>query len=224
MKKTLILGVISILAISCVIKKPVAKSVAYKKMYTEKPITILIMPPINRSNNVEAKEFFHSTLHVPISNGGYYVIPPFLSMEILKSESAYDSELFINTDISKFGEVFGADVALFTIVHKWEKNALAANIKVEIEYIFKSTKTNEILYSRKGNIVYSTQVVSGGGLVGLAINAINTAATQYVEIARKCNALTFTDLPCGKYGTEYEKDGEAYAGDKEFSAYLGSSR
>ena len=72
------------------------------------------MPPINRSTNVEAKEYFHSTLIVPLANQGYYVIPPFLSMEILKRESAYDAELFLNSTLSKFGEVFGADIVLFT--------------------------------------------------------------------------------------------------------------
>jgi len=46
------------------------------------------MPPINKSTNVEAKEYFHSTMNIPIANAGYYVIPPFLSMEILKKESA----------------------------------------------------------------------------------------------------------------------------------------
>ena len=41
-------------------------------------------------------------------------------MAILKQESAYDSELFVNAPLSKFKEVFGADVALFTTIHKWD--------------------------------------------------------------------------------------------------------
>ena len=119
MKKLLYLVSLVVVFTACNVTKPVAKSVAYAGVYSEKPLSVLIMPPINRSTNVEAKEFFHSTLNVPIANAGYYVIPPFLSMEILKKESAYDAELFLNNSVAKFGEVFGADVAMFTIIHKF---------------------------------------------------------------------------------------------------------
>lgn len=228
MKKLLYLVSLVVVFTACNVTKPVAKSVAYAGVYSEKPLSVLIMPPINRSTNVEAKEFFHSTLNVPIANAGYYVIPPFLSMEILKKESAYDAELFLNNSVAKFGEVFGADVAMFTIIHKWDKSGLAAKVSVEVEYIFKSTKTNEVIFTRKGNVIYDASVnVNSGGLagalVGMAISAINTAATKYVDVARACNAYTLMDLPAGKYSPTYGTDGEVMAGQKEFRVMLNSS-
>lgn len=212
---------------SCTTTAPIAKSIAYKGMYEEKPVAILLMPPINRSTNVESKEYFHSTLNVPIANAGYYVIPPFISMEILKKESAFDAELFLNTPLSKFGEVFGADLALFTIIHKWDKSGLAANVYVEVEYLFKSIKTNEIVYSRKGNVTYNASVSTGiggvwGALADIAASAINTAATKYVDVARVCNSYTFKDLPAGKYSPNYGADGELPAGIKEYKVTLSS--
>ena len=182
------------------------------------------MPPINRSTNVEAKEYFHSTLNIPIANAGFYVIPTFLSMEILKKESAYDAELFLNSPLTKFGEVFGADLALFTIIHKWDKSY--SMVKVEVEYILKSTKTNEILYSRRGEINYNTAVSGTGGTYGalfdIALTAANTVATKYVDVARICNSYTFKDLPAGKYNPFYGADGENLAGEKVFKANLNS--
>ena len=124
---------------------PILKSVAYKGMYDEKPLSILIMPPVNRSTNVEAKEYFHSTLLIPIADAGFYVVPPFLSMEILKKESAYDSEMFLSSALTKFGEVFGADLVLFTIIHRWDKSGIASNVYVEVEYIFKNTNAQGFL-------------------------------------------------------------------------------
>jgi hypothetical protein len=68
MKKANLLFIIAALAItSCTTTAPVAKSVAYKGMYEEKPLVALIMPPINRSTNIDAKEYFHSTLYTPAS-------------------------------------------------------------------------------------------------------------------------------------------------------------
>jgi hypothetical protein len=214
----------TIIFTSCSTTAPLKKSVAYKGMYDEKPTTILLMPPINKSTNVEAKEYFHSTLIVPLANQGFYVIPPFLSMEILKRESAYDAELFLNSSLSKFGEVFGADIVLFTIIHKWDKSY--GNVKVEVEYILKSTKTNEILYTRRGTINYNT-TVSGttgayGALADVALTAANTIGTKYVDVAKICNTYTFKDLPVGKYSPINPLEPDEMAGKKVFKVNLNS--
>ena len=207
---------------SCGTTSKLNKSQAYKGIYTEKPLSILIMPPINRSTNVDAKEYFYTTLNVPVINAGYYVIPPFLSMEILKKESAYDSELFIEKPSLKiFNEIFGADIALFTIINKWDKSSLASRVTVEVEYILKSTHTNEILYYRKGTISYNTSISSGGSfLLNMAASVINTAATKYVDVAKAANNYIFTDLPKGKYSSKYGLDREEMAGLKVIKVRL----
>jgi hypothetical protein len=193
-------------------------------MYDEKPTTILLMPPINNSTNVEAKEYFHSTLLAPLANQGFYVIPPFLSLEILKRESAYDAELFLNSSLSTFGEVFGADIVLFTIIHKWDKSY--GNVKVELEYILKSTKTNEVLYTRRGTINYNTTVSGTAGAYGvfadLALTAANTIGTKYVDVARICNTYTFKDIPVGKYSPKNPSEPNELAGKKVFKVNINS--
>lgn len=216
-----------IVTVSCSVTTPIPKAEAYEGMYSEVPLTILLMPPINRSTAVEAKEYFYSTLNVPLNNKGYYVLPPFLSMDILRRESAYDAELFLDGSLSKFGEIFGADLVLFTIINQWDKSSIGSTVTVSVEYIAKSAKTNEILYSRKGTIVYDASVsTNAGGAFGLiadlALSAINTAATKYVDVGRACNAYTFKDFPSGKYSPNYQLDGEEISGQKEFRTRLNS--
>ncbi|MDR0418974.1 MAG: DUF799 family lipoprotein, partial [Prevotellaceae bacterium] len=162
MRNLLLIIFVLFFAAGCSVQNPITKSAAYAKIYTEKPTVVLIMPPINKSTNVDAKEYFYSTLSCPIANAGYYVIPPFLSMEILKKESGYDAEMFLSSPLTKFGNVFGADLAVFTIIHTWDKSGIAGRVDVEIEYIIKSIRTNETVYSRKGYVVYNTSVNVGG--------------------------------------------------------------
>jgi len=194
-------------------------------MYSEKPLAILIMPPINQTTNVDAKEYFHSTLLHPLAEAGYYVIPPFLSMEILKKESAYDSEQFLEKPLKLFGEVFGADVALFTVIHKWDKNPIAATVTVDIEYVIRSTKTDEVLYSRRGTVIYDNSTSNNnGGLGGLvasmAISALKTATQDYMPVAISCNKFTFYDLPQGNYSAKHGNDGEELQGNNHFKVRL----
>lgn len=215
----------AVLIVGCEATSTLTKSAAYSGMYEEQPTVVLIMPPINRSTEVEAKEFFHSTLTVPLANRGYYVVPPFLSMEILKRESAYDSELFLTQSLALVGSVFGADAALFTIIHRWDKSLSTVN--VDVEYVLKSTKTNNVLYTRRGEITYNTTVssnVSGfaGLIADIALTAANTAITPYIEVARKCNAYTFQDFPIGKYGPMPFQDGAELAGKPVFKVALSS--
>lgn len=228
MKKIIVLSFIACALImsSCKMAKMPPKSTAYKGMYSEKPLSILVMPPINRTTSVDAKEYFHATLLRPLAEAGYYVIPPFLSMQILKKESAYDADIFLEKPLKMFGEVFGADMALFTIINKWDKNPLGATVTVEIEYIFKSTETNEVLYSRKGTIIYDTSVQNQGSgmgslLVSMAASAVKTATTDYMPLAIKCNAYTLSDLPQGNYSPRYGIDGADPSGLKTFKVRLG---
>jgi hypothetical protein len=225
-KNNFIVLIAIVLAItSCTTTAPVTKLQAYKGMYDEKPLIALIMPPINRSTNIDAKEYFHSTLYTPLADAGYYVIPPFLSMEILKKESAFDAELFLDTPLNKFNEVFGADMAVFTIIHKWDKSSIASKVNVEIEFIIKSTKTNEILYTRRGEIRYDTSLSTGlggiGGLVAnLTLSGLNTLGTKYVDVARVCNYHILKDLPVGNYSLNHNLDGAQLAGLKAFKINL----
>ena len=42
----------------------------YPKMYDEKPVTLLVMPPINNSNNVEAKDLLYTSISQPLAEAG----------------------------------------------------------------------------------------------------------------------------------------------------------
>ncbi|WP_353330973.1 GNA1162 family protein [Bacteroides sedimenti] len=223
MKRIIYFTLCLLLLASCGETKKFTRSENYPKMYEEKPTCILIMPPINKTVNVEAKEYFYTSLAMPLCEKGYYTISPFLAMEMFKSESAYDSEMFIEGSLSKFREVFGADAALFTIINRWEKSTLGNTITVDIEYFLKSTTNNEILFNRKGTLTVDLSINSGSGgllgaLVDMAASAIATASTDKVVAARRCNTFSLFDLPDGKYRNTFGTDQNTPASGKEFKA------
>lgn len=195
----------------------------YPGMYEEQPVTIVIMPPINQTNHAEAKDYFYTTLYAPLCEKGYYVYSPYLTMEMFQQESAYDSELFLEGDLSKFHEVLGADAAMFTIIKNWRRNNIGGALTVDIQYTLRSTKTGQTLYSRGGTITVDTSVNTGGGglfgaLADLAATAIATAATDKVVAGRRCNAYVLTDFPKGKYSSLFGKDQKNPAGKDHVTA------
>jgi hypothetical protein len=189
-------------------------------MYSEHPLSIAVMPPINTTTNVEAKEFFYLTLSRTLCERGYYVVSPFLCLELFKTESAYDAENYATAPLDQFRKVLGADAALFTYISDWKKSTVGSYVTVTIEYILRSTITNETIFQRKGTITYNTSInVSGGGilgaLAGLAASALKTALTDYIPVARSCNEAVLSDIPAGKYNPSYDLDKTIVAGPKE---------
>lgn len=216
MKKYIILAMVALVMSSCAEK--VTRIAQYPKMYEEKPLSIVVMPPINQTQFVEAKEFFYTTLYAPLCEKGYYVFSPMMTMEMFQSESAYDAELFIGGNLSQFREVLGADAAMFTIIKSWQRNNVGGVLTAGVEYILRSTKTGEILYQREGLIKVDTSV-SGLGLFGnLVATAITTAATDKVVAGRKCTVFVLSDMPEGKYSPMYDKDQQELAGKKFIKA------
>ena len=189
----------------------------YPNMYEEKPLAILVMPPINNTTNVEAKELLYTSISHPLIEAGYYVVSPHIAMEFLKAESAYDAERFIDGDMSIFGKVFGVDAVIFSVVDRWTKVGLG--IQTKIKYVMKSTKTNEILFERTCDLYLDLSVNSGnngviGAIADLAVSAIRTATTDHIEAARKCNKYIFSDIPRGKYNIEHGIDMETPASEQ----------
>ena len=207
-----------VLFASCSMTQQITRGEQYAKMYEEKPITFLVMPPINNSTNVEAKDLLFTSISYPLIESGYYVLSPMLTMEILKKESAYDAEMFINSSLSMFQKYFGADAVVFSEINSWTKKGFG--IETDIHFIIKSAHTNEILFERSCDLYLdlSTQS-SGGGVFGAAAailsSAVNTAITQHIQAARMANRYIIRDIPRGKYSPEYMSDHQTIAEEKD---------
>ena len=218
MKKLLLkpmLGIFLILVflfISC--GKVVTKYDAFPQMYEEKPVSILVLPPINESTAADAKEYYATTVAEPLSLTGYYVFPIEVVTEVLNSEGLYDTEILNELAIPKFKEYFGADAVLFIRILNWDTSyyVLGGSVKVKVAYKLVSTTTSETLWKYEGEKKIDTSGDSGGagGLAGLLVKAITTAAktaaTDYVPLAKKANFQALVSIPYGKYHPQFNKD------------------
>lgn len=221
MKRIIIILSLAALAVSCGTTSKATRGSQYAKIYEEKPVTILVMPPINNTTNVEAKEYLYSSITRPLAEAGYYVISPFLALDILKSESAYDAELFVESSLEPFKKFFGCDAVIFCEIDDWTKRGFGIDTK--LHYFIRSTHTDEIIFDRtcKLRLELSTNYSFGGSnsaistLVNLAASAIKTAATDHVAAGRLANYYIFRDMPRGKYDEMYQKDQEISADQKD---------
>ena len=223
MKRLIPLILLAVAASSCGLSNQVTRESQYAAMYNDMPVTILVMPPINNTSNVEAKDLLYTSISRPLAEAGYYVISPLLAMEILKAESAYDSELFINKPLTMFRDYFGADAVVFSQIDDWTKRGFGIDTK--IRYIIKSATSGEVLFDRSCDLYLDLQQSSGGSsllsqLIDLAVSAIETAATEHIVAARKANYYIFRDIPRGKYNPQYLQDKNVIAEKKDIKEHV----
>lgn len=214
----LLLGIGTAVLTGCSSTQSVTRGEQYAKMYEAKPVTLLIMPPINNSTNVEAKDLLYTSISRPLIEKGYYVLSPLLTMEVLKQESAYDAEMFVNAPLDKFQQFFGADAVVFSEINSWTKAGFGIN--TNIHFFIKSAYTNEIIFERSCDLYLDLSISNNGGgglgaLVSLVASAVNTAVTEHIQAARMANAYIIRDIPRGKYSPEYMNDQETPAERKD---------
>ena len=226
MKKLFYILSAALLTASCATIAPeITRESQYPRMYEERPLSLLVMPPINNTSFVEAKDLLYTSISKPLAEAGYYVISPFLAMDILRAESAYDAELFVAASLTPFKNYFGADAVVFSEINKWAK--VGVGIDADIRYFIRSATTGEILFDRSCDLFLDLSSDSDSDdnkktsllsvLVDLATTAINTAMTDHIVAARKANNYIFEDLPRGKYSPQYMQDMDVHADEMNIS-------
>jgi hypothetical protein len=205
LRSLLVLTLLAFTLVACA-PKPLKKCEAFPKMYDERPLSILVLPPINETTAADAKEYYATTIAEPLSLSGYYVFPMEVISDILKTEGVYDSETLLNADPGKFKEYFGADGVMYVRLTKWDTAyyIIGGNVTVGVHCLLKSTTSGDTIWEYDGVVVYDTSARSTGGglgglIAGIIITAIQTATTDYVPVARQVNYMVLRTMPVGKY-------------------------
>jgi hypothetical protein len=213
--KLFLLG--SVLMLTACVGAP--KRYDYAQFRTEAPRSILVVPVINKSVDVNAPDYFLATIATPLAERGYYVFPVNMVKSVLSDDGLSDANLVHSGDPRRLGELFGADAVMYISIERWDAKyvVLSTTVTVELNYTIKSVHTGEVLWSNHQQVVYQPQANSGG-LAGLLANAIVAAiakaAPNYMPLAHQANneAINFkgTGLPAGPYDGLFGKDTSDY--------------
>ena len=170
------------------------------------PKSILVVPIVNKSLDVDAPLYVLTTLPIPLANKGYYVFPVNTTKFILEQEGLYEGERIQQMPTPELAGMFGADAVLYVTINRWDAQyiVISTSITVDFDYRIVSAKGVEIWRENK-KMVYQPQN-SGGGLIGAIVSAaIARAAPNYMPLAQSANMQVFqmgpNQLPNGPYAT-----------------------
>ena len=208
------------LSLTACVTAPTPKN--YAAFRTENPRSVLVVPALNSTVNVDAADYFVSTIARPVAERGYYVFPAHMVKRVLDDEGLSDAGLVHQADASQLGPLFGCDAVMFVEILKWESQyiVISTSTNVEFEYTLKSCRTGEVLWNTTQMLSYSPQASSSGNpladlLVQAVVSALEKAKPNYIPLTQQANLLAThvvgQGLPAGPYlPAHYQHDLKQY--------------
>jgi hypothetical protein len=184
-----------ILITGCATKAPYDYS-AYKE---SRPKSILVLPPLNNTPEVQASFSVLSYVTRPLAEAGYYVMPVTMVAEAFKENGMTQPAEMHATSAEKLRQIFGADAVLYITVKKYGTVFQIINSAsiVTAEASLMDLKTGKQLWA--GTATASSAEGENnqnvGGLVGLLVAAVvkQIVATS-IDQSHKIAAITTTRL------------------------------
>ena len=172
------------------------------------PRSILVVPAVNKSLDVDAPNYMLSALSLPLAEKGYYVFPVHTAQVVLRQEGFYEGEQIRQQPTQALAALFGADSVLYVTINRWDAQyaVLAATVTVEFDYRLVYKDGTEI-WSAQQKLQYTPQSSGGSPLANLVsaviAAAITRAAPNYMPLTRQANnqvlMLGPNALPDGPY-------------------------
>ena len=147
----------------------------YSAFKQSRPASILVLPPVNSSPDVNATYSLLAQATLPLAESGYYVFPVSLVDETFKQNGMTTPSDIHQIPISKLREIFGADAALYINVKQYGSSytVIMSETRVTAEGRLVDIRTGKTLWT--GSATASSaegQNNSGGGLIGMLVKAV----------------------------------------------------
>ncbi|NNJ70827.1 MAG: DUF799 family lipoprotein [Kiritimatiellales bacterium] len=198
------------------------KSFDYSAFRSADPHSILIVPVVNNTMDVDAADYFLSAISQPVAERGYYVFPVNMVKRVMEDDGLADASMVHSADTTRLASLFGADTVLYVTIERWDAQyaVLTTTVTVEFSYVLKDGHTGQELWRTAQRLVYQPQSNSSGNAIAdLIVAAVQAAATKakpnYIPLARQANLQAVIQaghgLPAGPYRPEeYQLDQERF--------------
>lgn len=175
------------------------------------PRSLLVVPVMNQSLDVDAPNYLLSALPVPLAEKGYYVFPVNTTRIVLEQEGYYEAEQVRQQPPEALAKLFGADAILYVTILRWDAKYVLLSTVVTVEFDYRIVgKDGQELWKSSQRLQYqpnNNNQNAGSPLANLIASAVTAALTRaapnYMPLARQANARAFltgpNPLPDGPY-------------------------
>ncbi|MEJ2612254.1 MAG: DUF799 domain-containing protein [Candidatus Thiodiazotropha sp.] len=146
----------------------------YTAFRQSKPKSILVLPPINDSLEVNAPNSVLAHATLPLAESGYYVFPVTLVVDTFRENGLTSPGDIQAVAPAKLLEIFGADAGLYIKIKKYGTTyvVISSSTTVAADAKLIDLRTGQLLWEGSAYASSDEGGNSGDGLVGLLVKAI----------------------------------------------------
>ncbi len=210
MKTRLTLAAAALLALSGCVTQPVQRD--FSAFKAASPRSILVVPVVNKSLDVDAPNYVLSALPVPIAEKGYYVFPVNTAKVVLEQEGYYEGEKVHEQPASALARLFGSDAVLYVTINRWDAQFAVFTTTVTVDFSYRLVSKDDVeIWRESKRMQYQPDNRNNAGspmaalLTAVISAAMARAAPNYMPLTRQANQQVFmlgpNALPDGPYRT-----------------------
>ncbi|QWA09242.1 DUF799 domain-containing protein [Sodalis ligni] len=196
--------------------KPIPRD--YTGFKQSKPRSILVLPPVSQSLDVNASHSMLSQMTLPLAEAGYYVLPVAVVEETFKQHGMTTPQDIRAVSVAKLHQIFGADTVLYVDVTDYGTKYIVVSSETRVTATARlvDLRTGKQLWSGGATASSNEQDSNNSSLLGMLVSAaINQVANNLMDkghdIAGMTSARMLTagvpgGILYGPYSPSYGKD------------------
>ena len=178
------------------------------------PKSILVVPPVNMSTDVQGTTSLLATLPFYLAEKGYYVFPVNTVKTLLEYEGYYQPAEAHAAPPEHLANLFKADSILYVTIHEWTSRYMLLTTTTEVDFEYRIVNADGAeLWTARQRMTYTPDNNSSGNplvdLLAMAVTAaVERAAPNYLPLTGQANAAAFygvNGVPPGPYSPTYEQ-------------------
>ncbi len=179
------------------------------------PYSILVLPPLNDSIDVNAPYAYLPSVIQPLAEAGYYVFPVAVVDAFMKENGMIGAAEMHQVSLKKFKEIIGADAVLYINIEEWGQQYLILNSVTVVKFQARlvDTQTGAMLWKGEQDVQLSSNQ-GQSGILTMALSALvsqisNDSGEQAYRLSKQANHRMVNSkqgLLLGPYHPNYEKD------------------
>ncbi|MCX7096636.1 MAG: DUF799 family lipoprotein [Methylococcales bacterium] len=164
----------------------------YTAFRAHKPRSILVLPPVNKTTDVNAPYTYLSTITQPLAECGYYVFPVAVVDAYMKENGLPSADEMHGVSLAKIRQIIGADAVLYVTIEEWGQKYIVIQSVTIINATAKlvDTATGTVIWEGKQSVSRG----SGGGgdpvamLITAAVTQVMNSMVDYThDLSRQAN-------------------------------------
>ncbi|WP_037588202.1 DUF799 domain-containing protein [Stenoxybacter acetivorans] len=161
----------ALLLSACAVQQEPYDYTAFKQ---SNPRSILVLPPMNDSPDVNASNGMLAKSVVPLAESGYYVFPIAVVKETFQQNGLSDPGDIHQISSERLNKIFGADAVLYIKVKEYGSSyqVIQSKTQVTAEATLVDGKTGQMLWQGEATASDAGQNQQQNSLIGALVNAV----------------------------------------------------